>query len=554
MPLFLLNAFDNLGIFSSLNARTFLNKLILRILLGLVAVFFALGLFSMLVFKITDSVREEHYWHDVLLPYFVQLSESQQESSLYDFPSNLIVSAYDEEILSNRLKRRLVSGGLVVDLSDDLILARKYIPVNAAEDTESEVSAQIITLESERGGDHLYSFIAWFIKDRLMNIYKSYEYGSEEFEREIELIESGLDLNLELVTKENAIKSSFLLEELAGFGLVKLEGEHDVKLYISLLTGEIYKIILPSVYQALSLPLLMFLVVCAVLSITLLAFSFVQGFDRRIRIIETAASRISRGELDARVTIVGEEDAISRLGLSFNSMADHIQRLMYVQKEMIHAVSHELRTPVARIRFGVQMIEDCQTPESVQKQVKGIDGDIQELDELIDEILTYARLEQGGPILAFQQADVAAIVSQVVAEQSSDKPEIQITAEFKKGSEVWKESEIETRYIHRSIQNLVGNARRYADSRVKVVCSFDAETCRVDVEDDGPGIPENQWESVFTPFARLDDSRTRSSGGYGLGLSIVRRILYWHGGQAFLGRSDMGGAKFSLVWPRKQNA
>ncbi|WP_231877407.1 ATP-binding protein, partial [Oleiphilus sp. HI0043] len=99
----------------------------------------------------------------------------------------------------------------------------------------------------------------------------------------------------------------------------------------------------------------------------------------------------------------------------------------------------------------------------------------------------------------------------------------------------------------------VGNATRYAQGRVKVVCSFDAETCRVDVEDDGPGIPEEDWESVFTPFARLDDSRTRASGGYGLGLSIVRRILYWHGGQAFLGRSDMGGAKFSLVWPRKQS-
>ena len=126
-------------------------------------------------------------------------------------------------------------------------------------------------------------------------------------------------------------------------------------------------------------------------------------------------------------------------------------------------------------------------------------------------------------------------------------------AEFKEGSDVWKESEIEIRYIHRSIQNLVGNARRYADAKVKVICSFDSEACRIDVEDDGPGIPEDQWESVFTPFARLDDSRTRSSGGYGLGLSIVRRILYWHGGQAFLGRSNMGGAKFSLVWPRKQN-
>jgi two-component system sensor histidine kinase RstB len=226
--------------------------------------------------------------------------------------------------------------------------------------------------------------------------------------------------------------------------------------------------------------------------------------------------------------------------------------LVWVQKEMIHAVSHELRTPVARIRFGVQMIEDCPSQQELEKQVRGIDGDIQELDELIDEILTYARLEQGGPVLAFQEADISAIVEQVVSEQSSVKPEMSIFSEYAKGSEVWKISEVEARYIHRSIQNLVGNATRYADSKVKVVCVFDSEACRIDVEDNGPGIPESDWESVFTPFARLDDSRTRSSGGYGLGLSIVRRILYWHGGQAFLGRSEMGGAKFSLVWPRKQ--
>jgi two-component system sensor histidine kinase RstB len=225
---------------------------------------------------------------------------------------------------------------------------------------------------------------------------------------------------------------------------------------------------------------------------------------------------------------------------------------MFVQKEMIHAVSHELRTPVARIRFGVQMIEDCQNQDMLKKQIAGIDGDIQELDELIDEILTYARLEQGGPILTFQEDNVRAIVEQVVQEQSSVKPDLKIVAEFKPGSDKWKISEIETRYIHRSIQNLVGNATRYARSTVKVVCAFDQDTCRVDVEDDGPGVPEADWEKVFTPFARLDDSRTRSSGGYGLGLSIVRRILYWHGGQAFLGSSEMGGAKFSLVWPRKQ--
>lgn len=274
--------------------------------------------------------------------------------------------------------------------------------------------------------------------------------------------------------------------------------------------------------------------------------------DRRLRKLETMASRIARGELEARVD-ESRFDALGRLSRVFNQMAEHIERLVGVQREMIHAVSHELRTPVARIRFGVQMIEDCESAEMRAKQISGIDTDIQELNELIDEILTYARLEQGGPILDFQEVNLLDIVNQVVDEQQRVKPEIVLSCEFQGASKQWGKTEAEPRYIHRSLQNLVGNAMRYASSEVVVICNFSEETCRIDVEDDGAGIPESDWEKVFTPFARLDDSRTRSSGGYGLGLSIVRRILYWHGGQAFVSRSELGGAKFSLVWPRQQS-
>ncbi len=106
--------------------------------------------------------------------------------------------------------------------------------------------------------------------------------------------------------------------------------------------------------------------------------------------------------------------------------------------------------------------------------------------------------------------------------------------------------------IHRAIQNLVTNAIRYADSRVRVSSAYEGGMYRIDVEDDGPGIPQDKWEKVFVPFARLDDSRTRASGGYGLGLSIVKRIAYWHGGVASVYRSRWGGAKFTIIWPRNQ--
>jgi len=175
------------------------------------------------------------------------------------------------------------------------------------------------------------------------------------------------------------------------------------------------------------------------------------------------------------------------------------------------------------------------------------------LDELIDEILTYARLEQGGPVFSLEEASVTNIVRQVVGEQQLVRPALSILGEIDEATEHMELADVEPRYIHRAIQNLVGNAGRYAAGKVLVRCHIDEDHCRVDVEDDGPGVPEDEWEKVFTAFSRLDDSRTRTSGGYGLGLSIVRRILYWHNGQAFVSRSDsLGGARFSLVWPRKK--
>lgn len=275
----------------------------------------------------------------------------------------------------------------------------------------------------------------------------------------------------------------------------------------------------------------------------------VSSFEMRLRKLEQATSRLSQGHLNARVGIHGS-DPVSRLGQSFNKMAEHIQRLISVQREMVRAVSHELRTPVARIRFGLQIIEDTAGDDPfVMKQLSGMDSDIQELDELIDEILTYARLEEGGPLLDFELTNIQELVLQLVDEA---RPPEHVEVRFGGSIGSQHEAEVEYRYMHRAIQNLIGNACRYAKSEVVVTFSVGADTCRIDVADDGPGIPEEEWNRVFTPFARLDDSRTRSSGGYGLGLSIVRRITYWHGGRAMVSRDErLGGAKFSLVWPKR---
>jgi len=217
-------------------------------------------------------------------------------------------------------------------------------------------------------------------------------------------------------------------------------------------------------------------------------------------------------------------------------------------------VSHELRTPVARLRFGLEMIADAETEEARRKYLEGMDSDIQELDKLVDEMLVYARLEQGSPALEFQKVDLAALLDQVIADLAPLHGHIRVErGRLQPAEDGSSLVEAEPRYLQRALQNLVSNALRHAESRVRLSYRIEGQQCRLDVEDDGPGVPESARERLFRPFMRLDDSRARTSGGHGLGLSIVRRIIYWHGGRALIGDSQsLGGACFSLVWPRFQ--
>lgn len=288
--------------------------------------------------------------------------------------------------------------------------------------------------------------------------------------------------------------------------------------------------------------------------IGLVVYLLVRQLERRLSQVEVAATQIAQGSLDTRVVAAGA-DSVGRLGEAFNGMAEHLQRSLTIQRELVRAVSHELRTPVARLRFGLEMIASASTEQARDKHLAGMDSDIQDLDKLVDEMLMYARLEQGAPALHFQRVDLDALLDQVIAELAPLRREVQVLRGVSQGGDDGAWVEAEPRYLHRALQNLVSNAMRHAESQVTLSYQLGLQRCRIDVEDDGPGVPESAWDRIFTPFTRLDDSRTRSSGGHGLGLSIVRRIIYWHNGRALVGKSQrLGGACFSLSWPREQQA
>lgn len=272
--------------------------------------------------------------------------------------------------------------------------------------------------------------------------------------------------------------------------------------------------------------------------------------ERKIGKVRQALNRVRKGDLRTRVSIEGN-DEMANLGLSFNMMTEHIQRLIEAQQELTRAVSHELRTPVARVRFGMEMLTDTDDYEARISQMEMIDKDIEELNKLIDEIMTYAKLEQGTPSLSFEQVVLKNLLQQVVDESEIIKKDKNITTDL---PAVDVEVEAEYRYLHRVVQNFVGNALRYSDSMIRVSGGVENNYAYVCVEDDGQGIAEKDREKVFEAFARLDDSRTRASGGYGLGLSIVSRIAYWFGGKVEVDQSPtLGGARFTMTWPVKQS-
>ena len=272
--------------------------------------------------------------------------------------------------------------------------------------------------------------------------------------------------------------------------------------------------------------------------------------QRRLREVNYALHRMKSGDMTLRLPVDGTDEMAS-LAINYNSMSDHIQRLIEAQRELMRAVSHELRTPVARIRFGMEMLAEEDDYDYRLQQVDMIDKDIEALNTLIDEIMTYAKLEQGTPSLDFEKIVLFEVLDQVIVETEALKTqkEIELLA-----PPINLVVDAERRYLHRVVQNLVGNAVRYCDHKVIVSGGVDdAGMAYVQVEDDGAGVPEEERQRIFEAFARLDDSRTRASGGYGLGLSIVSRIAYWFGGQIAVDQSPiLGGARFTMSWPARR--
>lgn len=234
---------------------------------------------------------------------------------------------------------------------------------------------------------------------------------------------------------------------------------------------------------------------------------------------------------------------VRSLARNLDDMSARVSQLIQSQKEMTAALSHEMRTPLARVRFAVAVLEG-DVDERHHLQLRAVSNDVQQIDDLISDMLDYARLDHPGLRMELQSVELAPWLSQVLA--TCPPHERNVNVRRGETAALW----MEPRLMSLALGNLLANALRYARKNVSIEVSRENGRCRLVVEDDGEGIPEAHRATVFHAFTRLDTSRNRETGGFGLGLAIVARVAMLHRGRVTAESSaSLGGARLALEWP-----
>ncbi|MBV6323646.1 sensor histidine kinase [Duganella violaceipulchra] len=267
------------------------------------------------------------------------------------------------------------------------------------------------------------------------------------------------------------------------------------------------------------------------LGIGIAAFPLVRRLTKRLERLQQGVESLGAGDLTARVPVEGK-DEIARLAQSFNRAADQIEQLVGAHKTLLANASHELRTPLARIRLALELIKDGVDP----KRRAGLEQDIAELNDLLDEILLASRLGAVCDNAELEELDLLALAAEECARYDD--------AVLNGASAVLQG---DPRLLRRLLRNLLENAHRHGVPPAHVTIACDEGLARLAVWDSGPGIPEAEFERVFEPFYRRRG--TRDNSGAGLGLALVRQIARRHGGEARCVLLPDGRSSFEITLP-----
>ncbi|WP_421316126.1 two-component system sensor histidine kinase RstB [Aeromonas veronii] len=261
---------------------------------------------------------------------------------------------------------------------------------------------------------------------------------------------------------------------------------------------------------------------------------------RGLQQLEQTARRVGDGDLSCRTNLL-PGSSLARVGRTFDQMATQLQAMIASRKQLTDAIAHELRTPLVRLRYRLAMLD----PAPAEQEQQALERDLGALDALIEEMLTYAKLDR--PELPLQRDDLelGSWAEHHLGDWQALRPEKHLTLALPPIKMPWCGDH---RLLTRAVENLIGNALRYAESEVTLSISRLQENYLLEVSDDGPGIDPALAPQIFEPFVRLDQSRDRRTGGTGLGLAIVRSIAIHHGGDVALLPAHKG-ARFCLTLP-----
>ena len=263
------------------------------------------------------------------------------------------------------------------------------------------------------------------------------------------------------------------------------------------------------------------------------AILFIRNQVRAIERLAVAAEDFGRGIDVPRFRPSGAREVRSA-ARAFMDMRERIQRHIEQRTVLLASVSHDLRTPLTRLRLELALADQNRRTQAMQ-------GDLDEMEHMIDEYLAFARGEAGE---AAEAVDLGKMLQALAKNVKRKGAEVELVT-----PDTPVMATLRPLAFRRALTNLAGNAADHGGKVRLGTRRLPSGGAAVTVEDDGPGIPEAQREEAFRPFSRLDDSRNQNTKGVGLGLAIARDVARSHGGDIILDASDLGGLKAVIRLP-----
>jgi len=266
-----------------------------------------------------------------------------------------------------------------------------------------------------------------------------------------------------------------------------------------------------------------------------------------VKALAAAAQRLGQGDFSQRVS-VEDRSEMGQLARSFNLMAGELEQAEQMKRNMVADVAHELRTPLSNIRGYLEAVRDGVVKADTDT-IRSIDEEAALLSRLVDDLQELSLAEAGELKLVCQAEDVSRLIMQSVAAERSRATAkgLSLSVEMPHGLPAVS---IDSQRISQVLRNLLDNAVAHtAEGRITVVVRQQDNWVEISVADTGEGIPEEDLPNIFERFYRVDKSRTRATGGSGLGLTIAKYLVEAHGGRIEV-RSEKGkGSRFSFTVP-----